>query len=142
MVRLNQPQDNVWLRDKNSEEFQLSHDGNQENSYSQDSIHWAPDSKKLAAIRKRKAEEHLVHTIESSPSDQTQPNLHTFNYLKPGDRVEHQQPQLFDIGLGKNVPIEPELFSNPCPISHLQWATDSPEFFFCTTSGDIRSCGS
>ena len=123
-------QHNIWLRDENGKEFQLSHDGNQDHSYSQDSIYWSPDSQKLAAIRKWKAEEHLVHIIESSPNDQTQPKLHTFNYPKPGDRVEHQQPRLFDIGLGTNVPIEPELFSNPWSITHLRWAKDSSEFFF------------
>ncbi len=70
-------QHNIWLRDENGKEFQLSHDGNQDHSYSQDSIYWSPDSQKLAAIRKWKAEEHLVHIIESSPNDQTQPKLHT-----------------------------------------------------------------
>ncbi|MFP6724068.1 MAG: prolyl oligopeptidase family serine peptidase [Candidatus Poribacteria bacterium] len=123
-------QDNIWLRNQDGKEFQLSHDGNQDNGYSQDSIYWSLDSKKLAAIRRRKAEEHLVHIIESSPSGQTQPKLHTFNYLKPGDCIEHQQPRLFDIGSSTSVPIEPNLFSNPWRINHLHWAEDSSEFFF------------
>ena len=123
-------QKNIWIRDENGKAFQLSHDGNQDHSYSPDSIHWSPDSKKLVAIRKRKAEEHLVHTIESSPNDQTQPKLHTFNYLKPGDHIEYQQPRLFDISSTKNIPIASELFPNPWSITHLRWAEDSSEFFF------------
>ena len=123
-------QKNIWIRDENGKAFQLSYDGNQDHSYSQDSIHWSPDSKKLVAIRKRNAEEHLVHTIESSPNDQIQPKLHTFNYLKPGDHIEYQQPRLFDIRSTKNIPIASELFPNPWSITHLRWAEDSSEFFF------------
>ena len=39
------------------------------------------------ALRTKKGDERKVYLIESSPKDQLQPRLQSYDYLKPGDRV-------------------------------------------------------
>jgi len=78
---------NLYLRERDSGiEFALSKDGNADDAYT-DRVYWAPDSKKLVAMRTKKGQEHKVYLVESSPRDQLQPKLHTLEYLKPGDRI-------------------------------------------------------
>ena len=49
-------------------------------------------------FRRTPAQDHAVHLIESSPAGQVEPQLHTDPaYLKPGDRIEHTEPCLFDM---------------------------------------------
>ncbi len=43
------------------------------------------------------AQEHKVYLVESSPKDQEQPKVHINDYLKPGDRIAHPRPHLFDV---------------------------------------------
>jgi dipeptidyl aminopeptidase/acylaminoacyl peptidase len=122
--------DNVWLRDKKSgTDKALSTDGNADDPYT-DSFAWSPDSKKLAVIRTKPAQEHKVYMVESSPKDQLQPKLHTIDYLKPGDRIALERPRLFDVESGKPVEISNALFENPWNISELHWTPDSKEFTF------------
>ena len=93
---------NLWTQGKDGQYHQLSKDGTVEDSYRRGDIHWSPDSKRLAAFRTLKKEEHLVNVVESSPKDQLQPKLHSFSYLKPGDRVKKQRPKLFNVAKAGN----------------------------------------
>jgi dipeptidyl aminopeptidase/acylaminoacyl peptidase len=93
-------------------------------------IHWSPDSTRLAALRTLKEEEHLVNVVESSPNDQLQPKLHSFKYLKPGDRVAKQRPKLFNVSKRQEIQIEQGLFNNPWRINRIRWAKNSREFTF------------
>ena len=121
---------NVHVKPTESgEEFALSTDGTDEDGYS-GQLHWSPDSTRLVAVRVRKGDERLVYTIESSPSDQVQPKLHSHPYLKPGDRIPVEKPQLFDVVNRKPIPVSDELFSNPWSITHLRWWPDSSRFTF------------
>jgi hypothetical protein len=92
---------NLWIRDKDGQHLQLSKDGTDEDGYHRGDIHWSPDSTRLAALRTLKEEEHLVNVVESSPNDQLQPKLHSFKYLKPGDRVAKQRPKCLMLAKGK-----------------------------------------
>jgi dipeptidyl aminopeptidase/acylaminoacyl peptidase/uncharacterized protein (DUF885 family) len=121
---------NLFLRDRASgKEAPLSRDGTPEDGYV-DEIYWSPDGQKLAAIRTKKGEEHKVYLIESSPSDQLQPKLHSFDYQKPGDRVPLGKPHLFVVNDQREVPVSDELFPNPWSVSELRWAPDSSRFTF------------
>ncbi len=121
---------NLYLREKASgREFQLSHDGQVEDAYS-DGVFWSPDSKKLVALRTKKAQEHKVHLIESSPRDRLQPKLHTLDYLKPGDRIAVTKPHLFDVVARKKIPVPDDLFANPWEVRDLRWSADSRRFTF------------
>ncbi|HEV3162539.1 MAG TPA: DPP IV N-terminal domain-containing protein [Isosphaeraceae bacterium] len=121
---------NVHLRGKDSSTSnQLTYDGIPSNSYEERAF-WSPDSKELVILRTEKGDEHLVYLIESSPKDQLQPKLHSFPYLKPGDKMPITKPHLFDVASHTEIPLDDELFSNPWSISEVHWASDSRMFTF------------
>ncbi len=126
-------QHNLYLREKETgKEIALTKDATDEDGYS-GRVFWSPDSKKLAALRTKKGQEHKVYLIESSPRDQLQPKLHSFHYYKPGDRLPITKPRLFDASAGKEIPVEDELFSNPYVEEErldIRWLPDSSRFTF------------
>lgn len=75
---------NVYLRDSTSAEvFQLSNDGKSGDSYDEQ-FHWSPNGTCLVVLRTLAGDSRKVHVVESSPSNQVQPILKSFDYLKPG----------------------------------------------------------
>lgn len=121
---------NLYLREAESgKESALSTDGTAEDEYS-GRVSWSPDSKKLVALRTKKGDDRKVYYVESSPKDQLQPKLHSYNYLKPGDRVPVSKPQLFDVAERKHIPVSDAIFPNPWSVSDLRWEPDSKRFTF------------
>jgi dipeptidyl-peptidase 4 len=121
---------NLAVKDeKTGTEKTLSSDGNADDAYG-GRFYWSPDSKRLVVMRTRKGEEHKVYFVESSPKDQVQPKLHSFDYQKPGDRLAISKPQLFEVAEGRHIPVSDELFSNPWSIEDVRWAPDSSRFTF------------
>lgn len=143
---------NLFLKDTDSgKETPLSYDGNPNASYARDQqrerlvgmqfdakdpetpapeVYWAPNSKRLVAMRTRPGVQRLVYLVESSPKDQLQPKLQSYPYAKPGDEIPISKPHLFDIEAKKEIPVDDALFSNPWSISDLRWDTDSGRFTF------------
>lgn len=122
--------DNLFLRDaKTDEEIPLSDDGSGDDAY-QGRVHWSPDSTKLIAMRSKKGDERTVYLIESSPKDQLQPKLHSYDYLKPGDQITLTRPRLFDVESKKQIPINEDLFPIPWSIDDVRWQPDSQRFTF------------
>jgi len=119
----------LWLKGKDGTERRLSTDGSADDAYSE-SVHWSPDSTKLAARRTKAGEAHDVHIVESSPKDRLQPKLHTFHYYKPGDRLPIPRPVLFDAVAGKPVALDGKLFENAWSIDDIRWDRDSSRFTF------------
>jgi dipeptidyl aminopeptidase/acylaminoacyl peptidase len=122
---------NVRLRDRTSgEEIVLSRDGSADDAYESE-FYWSPDSKKLVALRTHKGDDRHVSFIESSPRDQLQPRLHSFYYLKPGDRIPLTKPHLFDVAGRKEIPVPDDLFPNPwMEPRDVEWDRDSGRFTF------------
>jgi dipeptidyl aminopeptidase/acylaminoacyl peptidase len=121
---------NLWLaHTQDGGEVQLTTDGRADNAYTNE-LAWSPDSKKLAVMRQKPAQEHKVHFVESSPKEQLEPKLHSIDYLKPGDQVAVERPYLFDIETQKSIPVSDELFANPYSIFDLRWQKDSSRFTF------------
>lgn len=121
---------NLYLRNEASgQEQALTADGSAEDEY-KPMFFWAPDSTKLVAMRIRQGDDRKVYYVESSPKDQLQPKLHSYNYLKPGDKIPHPRPQLFDIAYGRQIPISEELFPNPWSITETRWSPDARRFTF------------
>lgn len=114
---------------EDGEEVALSSDGNAEDSYDP-RFYWSPDSKKLVAIRTKPGEDHKVYLIQSSPRDQLQPKLQSYDYRKPGDRIPISKPQLFDVIAQRHIPVSDDLFPNPWSISDVRWDPDSSRFTF------------
>jgi dipeptidyl-peptidase-4 len=124
---------NVVLRDVASGEgFALSSDGTPDNRY-RDNFFWSPDSRKLAGVRAQPGEERHLTLVESAPADQVHPKLHTIPYYKPGDRLPHPRPALWDIATKRQLPIDEALFPNPFTETenlNLRWDRDSSRFLF------------
>ncbi len=121
---------NLWLRNTaTKQEFALSSDGKSDDFY-EGSFYWSPDSAKLVVRQIRPAQEHKVHFIESSPKDQLQPKLHTINYLKPGDRIAHPRPRLFDVLKRQMIEVSDSLYPTPWDIEDIRWFPDSSKFTF------------
>ncbi len=121
---------NVELRDNiTGESFPLSAEGTEADGY-ESGLHWAPDSSRLVALRTRGGDRHTVHLIESTPSDQLQPRLHAFEYLKPGDKVPVPSPHLFEVANRREIAIADTLFPNPWSLEDVAWSADSSRFTF------------
>jgi dipeptidyl aminopeptidase/acylaminoacyl peptidase len=121
---------NVYLRDtKNDEETQLTKDGAVSDSYERGVV-WSPDSKRFVAIKQKNGGDRKVYLIESSPRDQLQPKLSSYDYLKPGDEIPHDKPHLFDAAEKKEIPVSDELFKNPWSVTDIRWQPDSRRFTF------------
>jgi dipeptidyl aminopeptidase/acylaminoacyl peptidase len=105
--------------------FMLSTDGSEGNAYTFNSVRWSPDSKKIAAFRRRPGYERLVHYVESSPADQVQPKHSTNFYRKPGDVVDFDHPVVFEVETKRQLPGELALFTNPYAMTRLEWRQDS-----------------
>ena len=121
---------NVFLRDTaTGEETQITHDGVAADAYEGEPV-WSPDGSKFVLFKTEPAQEHKIYLIESSPKDQVQPKLHAIDYLKPGDRIAHPRPHLFDAAAKRDIAIKDDLFPNPWEISQVEWQPDGKRFTF------------
>jgi dipeptidyl aminopeptidase/acylaminoacyl peptidase len=121
---------NIWLRDTaTKQEAALTTDGTMDDRYDGD-VRWSPDSARLVVMQVKRAQEHKVHFVESSPKDQLQPKLHTIDYLKPGDRIAHPRPRLFEVVQRRQVVVKDDLFPTPWAINDLRWSPDGSRFTF------------
>ncbi|QDU96990.1 prolyl oligopeptidase family serine peptidase [Lignipirellula cremea] len=111
------------------EEFRLTRDGEADDAYG-GKVYWSPDSRQFVVLQTKAPQQHPVHLIESTPADQLQPKLHTRDYLKPGDRIRHPRPRLFDAQSRQAVPVADDLFAQPWSIQDLRWDQDSQRFTF------------
>jgi dipeptidyl-peptidase-4 len=91
---------------------------------------WSPDSSRLVALWTKDGDHRRVYLVQSSPPDQLQPKLLSYEYLKPGDQIPLTNPHLFDIAARKQIPVSDELFSNPWDADRWQWDPDSSRFTF------------
>ncbi len=122
--------DNVVLTEAaTSAETVLTQDGKPDDHYEGNPF-WAPDSSHFVMLKTIPAQEHKVYLIESSPKDQEQPKVHPIDYLKPGDRIAHPRPCLFDVTAKKPIPVKDDLFPNPFEIDDLHWEADGKRFLF------------
>ena len=108
----------------------LTWEGTPGNTYTDRSIVWSPDSRKVAVYRVVPGQERLVHYVESSPDDQLQPQHSTYLYAKPGDRLDKEKPVILDIESGRQMVIDDTLFPNAYTLSRLEWREDSDHVVF------------
>ncbi|MEJ5995461.1 DPP IV N-terminal domain-containing protein [Pedobacter sp. Du54] len=122
---------NVYIQStsEKSEAIPLTFDG-AEGEYYSDYISWSPDSKKIATNKVRPNKPHLIYFVESSPTTQLQPILHSRNYLKPGDALPQMQPSLFLIDTKKQIKIDQSSIQSQYSLTNLTWRKDSRAFTF------------
>ncbi|HMA52852.1 MAG TPA: DPP IV N-terminal domain-containing protein, partial [Acidobacteriota bacterium] len=122
---------NVCLREKaKKEETVLSRDGSEGDYYTFESLTWAPDSKKLVAMRRLRGTHRVIHYVESSPVDQLQPRHYEMEYAKPGDVLDTERPVLFAVDAKTGIEVDDALFANPYELSGPAWRKDSRAFTF------------
>ncbi len=121
---------NIAVRPVGGAWKRIGADGSDANFYDPESIVWSPDSAKLAAYRVRPGYRRIVTRVEARPADQVQPKLQTQLYPKPGDAVDIEQPVVFHVAEGKQLPTPGDLFANPYDLSKLEWRKDSATVSF------------
>jgi dipeptidyl aminopeptidase/acylaminoacyl peptidase len=136
----------LWLRRSDGTEQALAEDGDATHSFRQDmvraraigmaydrpdapawqpSVHWSPDGRFLLALQTTVVPEPRVTLVESSPSDQVQPRVHSYPYLKAGDPIPHATVRLFDTAAARELPVDAALMQDPWSIGRFRWAADS-----------------
>jgi dipeptidyl-peptidase-4 len=122
---------NIWFRETNGQEVQVSTTGTEESPFS-NFTYPSLDQKFFIAFQSTTDQDHIVSIVESSPSDQLQPRLQQFQYLKPGDKKAIDRPRMFDLTTKQEVPTDDALFQNPYQLNALNggWNADSTEFRF------------
>ncbi len=127
----------VFFRDNNAglrslpsgEEHMLTTDGTPDNAYN-GPVFWSPDSAHVVFLHTAKGDDRKVFYIQSSPDDQLQPRLRSYDYPKPGDKLPQSFPILIDAKAARIIPVPSEFFSNPWSIDDLRWDPDSSRFTF------------
>jgi dipeptidyl-peptidase-4 len=127
---------NVVVRDDKNNEIELTHDATSSDRYTGE-FFWSPDSKSLVALKTKDGDHRKVYLIQSSPPDQLQPKLLSYDYLKPGDNIPLTKPHLFDITTRKELTLKDDLYPNPWELSDVRWDENSSRF---TISEGIRCC--
>lgn len=124
--------DNLVLRSTKepTKKEKITTDGSAGNYYALETIAWSPDSKQIAAYRVRPGYRRLVHYIESSPEDQSQPKYSAMVYPKAGDALALPQPVLINIATHTATSIDNALFPNPYELGELRWWKDGRGFTF------------
>jgi hypothetical protein len=119
---------NVFIRSvANGAETRLSEDGVTGNAYG--GVSWAPDSRRIAAVRTRAGENALMYMVDSSPAGKVRPVLRQVPYALPGDRVDTYELDVFDVAAGKQTKVNaPPLDWGDAP--EVRWKPDGRHFTF------------
>jgi len=120
---------NVMLRDDKNNEIELTHDGTPSDHYTGE-FFWSPDSESLVALKTKDGDHRKVYLVQSSPPDQLQPKLLSYDYPKPGDNIPITKPHLFDIKNRKEILLKDDLFPNPWELGDVRWDENSSRFTF------------
>ena len=118
----------VWRRAADGTETRLSSTGTAEDPLHVPQ-HWSPDGQLALGFQVEPGEERRVHLVESSPTGQLQPRLHTLDYRKPGDRIDRRRPRLFDVAAGRQIAIDDAPFADAWSIDRVTWAADGREVY-------------
>ena len=97
-------------------------------------VFWSPDSKQCMVFSVSDVPRHIVTVVESSPPDQLQPKLQTYDYFKPGDLLPQVQPILIDVANKTARVIPNDLFTNNFTpdgeLRNARWSPQGDEFYF------------
>jgi len=123
---------NVELVSADGEITYLTSNGTEQQPYRRP-VRWATDSQHCVVLRVRDVERREVTVVESSPHNQLQPKLLTYDYLKPGDDLPHVNPVLISVANKKLEVIPDDLFKNGFTERadlDIRWSPRSDEFYF------------
>ena len=109
----------LWCREPDGSTRVLADDG--EAGFGWGRIRASPDGRFVLAFRTQEAERHPVTLIDVAPTTGLQPTNRTLEYLKPGDRIAHPHPAVFDLETGRRIDLDPALIPNPWSINRVSW---------------------
>jgi len=121
---------NVFIRDNNGQEVQLSRDGVEGNSYGM--LSWSPDSKIIVASRIVPGQPQPVYLIESSPREGGRAKLRSRLYPLPGDKYTTYELYVFDVAGRKGTKVDTERIDFYGP-AIIRWLDDGKRFLFHKT---------
>jgi dipeptidyl aminopeptidase/acylaminoacyl peptidase len=111
---------------------ELTHDGSADLPYRGPAV-WSPDSQSCVVHAVTVVPRHIVTVVNTSPRDQLQPKLETYDYFKPGDELPCVQPFLIRVADKKVLPVPNDLFPNnftPDGEVDFRWSPRGDEFYF------------
>ncbi|KAJ2965992.1 hypothetical protein NQ176_g10352 [Zarea fungicola] len=123
-------ENSIWATYEDGSEGKVSGDDDSTDVYDKERIYISPDRKHVVVWRYTPEQEHKVYLLESSPTDQLQPKMHTLQYLKPGNQVQIDRPRLFDLVQRKEITTDDSLFRNPYGLTNAGWDKSSKEYRF------------
>jgi dipeptidyl aminopeptidase/acylaminoacyl peptidase len=121
---------NVFIRDSDGHEQQLSQDGTDGNSYGM--LSWSPDSKIIVASKIVPGEPKPVYLIASSPPEGGRAKLITRLYPLPGDKYTSYELYVFDVTNRKGTRVDTERIDFYGP-AIIRWLDDGKRFLFHKT---------
>jgi len=123
---------NVWVAntDADGDARQITSGATKDYPYDEDRVYTSPDRRYAVVWQYTPEQEHKVHLVESSPTDQLQPKLKTLQYLRPGHRVRIDRPRLFSLDQqgSREVLTDDLLFKNPYNLMNVGWGVHGNEF--------------
>jgi dipeptidyl-peptidase-4 len=96
-------------------------------------VAWSPDSQSCVVHWVQTVTQRVVTLVESSPTDQLQPKVQTYEYFKPGDELPQPVPVLIRAADQSATPVANDLFPHFFTESgrlDIRWSPRSDEFFF------------
>ena len=123
---------NAVLVAAGGEKFILTTNGTKANPY-RGPVNWSPDGKHGVIFSVTEVPRHIVTLVESSPRDQLQPKLQTYDYFKPGDALPQVRPVLVSVADKTARVIPNDLFTNaftPDGGLNIRWSPRGDEFYF------------
>lgn len=121
---------NIWVTDLTTDESKkLSYDGSDFEYYSSD-INWSPDSRKIVSCKYRPGGDRKLNIISSSPKDQLQPKMFSYDYPKPGDALPIRYPVLFILDEDKQIFYDVPNVEQQYSLGRINWHENSEYFTF------------
>ncbi|MEC8320239.1 MAG: prolyl oligopeptidase family serine peptidase [Planctomycetota bacterium] len=118
----------LWVEGGDGSKRRLTDDGTAASSWGR--IVPSPDGRFVLAMKTDAPESHPVHMVEVDPADSVEPRLKTIQYLKPGDRIAHPHPAVFDLASGRRIDLDPGLAPDPWSIDRVSWHPDGDRVRF------------
>jgi dipeptidyl aminopeptidase/acylaminoacyl peptidase len=122
---------NLYLRDSDNKETQLSQNGVQGNAYGM--LSWSPDSKSVLFYRIEPGAIKQVYLIESSPKDQLPAKLSQRPYARAADKFPLCEMWVLDVDSMKPNKVDAERIDNlenERQLPRVRWSKDRKTFTF------------
>lgn len=121
---------NVWCRQADRKETQLSTNGTKDNVFDGSKIYESHNTSFAVVYQYTPGQGHLIYQVESSPKDRLEPRLQQFDYPRGSDKIRYDRPRMFDLTSMKEIEFSNAQFQDPLAIDHIGWSLDGKEYRF------------